>query len=269
MKRTRVLLDGGENSFVLPADDRIFLGEGLFETLKVVSAKPCSAYLHWQRLADSAEKLGIPFDISFEHWTEYLLHNITQDNLYHGGIKAILSGGSAPRGLAVRGQISHLMFQTFNYTVETHPLRLVTMPWLRDAANPVYQVKSINYLEAISARHQALALGADDALFLNLQHNVTETTCANLFLIKDEQLFTPPLTDGVLAGITRLRILNLSEQQGINCLEVSLTKAMLKEADVVFVTNSLQGIRPVLSLDDFIFAVDHPLLTQLISSLNI
>jgi 4-amino-4-deoxychorismate lyase len=269
MIRTRVLSDCGENNLAFPTDDRIFLGEGLFETLKVESGQPCCANLHWQRLSDSAQKLGIPFDLSFEHWLEHLLHKIKADNLYHGGIKAILSGGSAPRGLAAQGQISHLGLQTFNYVVEFHALRLMSMPWLRDAANPVFQVKSVNYLEAILGRRQAIASGADDALFFNLQHHATETTCANLFMIQNQSLLTPPLTDGVLPGITRSRVFKLSEQHKINCIEVSLTKAMLRDADAVFLTNSLQGIRSVCSLDDSTFATDHPLLNQLTSFLNV
>ncbi|MGL5743030.1 MAG: aminotransferase class IV [Legionella sp.] len=269
MIRTRVHTGEGENNFAFPDDDRIFLGEGLFETLKVDSAKPCCADLHWQRLSDSAQKFGIPFELSFEHWLDHLLYKIKQDNLYHGGIKAILSGGSAPRGLAAQGQISQLMLHTFNYTVDTNPLRLLSVPWLRDASNPIYQVKSVNYLEAILARRQAIALGVDDALFFNTQHHATETTCANLFLIQKEYLLTPLIADGVLPGITRARILKLAEQLGISAMECSVTKTMIKDADGVFVTNSLQGIRPILSLDDITFAVNHPLLERLISSLSV
>ncbi|KTD74429.1 aminotransferase class IV [Legionella tucsonensis] len=268
MSRTQVLTEG-ESVLPFPIDDRVFLGEGLFETLRVEAAMPCGAYLHWQRLSDSAQKLGIPFDLSFEHWLEHLLNKIKQDNLYHGGIKAILSGGSASRGLASRGQVSQLIFQTFNYSVETYPVKLISVPWLRDGTNPIYQVKSVNYLEAVLARRQAIASGADDALFFNLQHYATETTCANLFLIQDKRLLTPPLTDGVLPGITRSRLLQLSKQQGVSCTEVSITKTMLKEAESLFITNSLQGIRSIFSLDDIFFTVDHPLINQLSSSLSI
>lgn len=254
-----------EHEIMFQADDRIFLGEGLFETLKVTHGKPCCAYLHWQRLSDAAIRLGIPFELSFEHWLEHLRHKIRKDRLNCGGIKAILSAGSAPRGLAERGQNSHLVLQTFNYPLETKPLRLVTAPWLRDGANPVYSVKSTNYLEGILARRQALALGADDALFFNLQRHATETTCANLFLVQDNQLISPPLTDGVLAGITRSRILKISKRVGIKSLECSVTKEMLKNASAVFVTNSLQGIRPVFSIDELVFAVHHPLLDYLLN----
>jgi 4-amino-4-deoxychorismate lyase len=249
-------------------NDRIFLGEGLFETLKVEYAKPCDADLHWQRLAKSAQKLGISFDLSYEQWLEHLLQKIQQDNLLYGGIKVILSGGVASRGLAEYGQCSQWMLQTFEYTRQTQGLHLVSAPWLRDSANPVYQVKSINYLEAIFARRHAIHLGADDALFFNFQQHATETTCANLFAIHKQNLLTPPLADGLLAGITRSKILTFAQQNKISCSEVSLTKPMLEEADAVFVTNSLQGIQMISSLDGVDFASKHPLLQYLKSFLN-
>lgn len=266
---TRVLIDKGD---VIPAfgiDDRIFLGEGLFETIKVDSSNPCFAPLHWQRLAHSAGQLGIPFDLSLDDWCEHLIQQIRRDNLYHGGIKAILSGGPAPRGLAQRGQVSQLIFQTFNYQVLKHPIRLISTSWLRDAANPIYQLKTVNYLEAILARRQALTLGADDALFFNLQHFATETTCANLFLIKNNGLITPPLEHGVLPGITRSRILSLCQEHDIPCLEQGITKAMIEEADAVFISNSLQGIRAVLAVDQVVFEVAHPVIEQLITLLSL
>jgi 4-amino-4-deoxychorismate lyase len=261
---TRVLVEKGDISPAFAIDDRIYLGEGLFETLRVNSSKPCFADLHWQRLGNAAQKLGIPFDLSFDDWQDHLIAQIKRDNLYHGGIKAILSGGSAPRGLAEQGQISQLMFQTFNYTVHKQPVRLVSAAWLRDGANPVYQLKSVNYLEAIIARRQALAHGADDALFYNTLHHATETTCANLFLIKDNTLLTPSLDSGVLPGITRSLLLAIGLQYQISCLELPITKKMVEEADAVFITNSLQGIRFVQSLDNRIFDVTHPLLEQLV-----
>lgn len=264
---TRVLIDRGDFSPSFANDDRIFLGEGLFETLRVDSSKPCSAYLHWQRLSHSAWKLDIPFDLSFDDWQDHLIAQIKRDNLYHGGIKAILSGGSAPRGLAEHGQVSQLMLQTFNYAVQSNPLRLISAPWLRDAANPIYQLKTVNYLEAILARRQAIAVGFDDVLFFNFQNHATETTCANLFLINHGILYTPVLTDGVLPGITRSRILSYCTQQRISCIEQSISRAMLEEAEAVFITNSLQGIQLVSSLDDQHFEVTHSLIDQLVCSL--
>lgn len=261
---TRILVEKGDISPSFAMDDRIYLGEGLFETLRVDSSKPCFANLHWQRLSNSAQKLGIPFDVSFDDWQDHLIAQIKRDNLYHGGIKAILSGGSAPRGLAEQGHVSQLMFQTFNYTLRSHPVRLASASWLRDGANPIYQMKSVNYLEAIIARREGIAKGADDTLFFNSLNHATETTCANLFLIKNNTLLTPPLGDGVLPGITRSRLLAIGMHQRISCMELSITKTMIEEADAVFITNSLQGIRTVLTLDNIVFDLTHPLIEQLV-----
>ncbi|MDR3501129.1 MAG: aminotransferase class IV [Legionella sp.] len=256
-----------EKSKVFAADDRILLGEGLFETLKVVHGKPCCPDLHWQRLNSSAQQLGIPFTLPYGHWLQCLVQKIQQDKLTNGGIKAILSGGSAPRGLTQYGQQSQLVLQCFQFTAQTQPLRLILAPWLRDAANPIYKVKSVNYLEAILARRQALAAGADDALFFNSEHHATETTCANLFIIQQQTLFTPPLTDGVLPGITRSRILAFCRQQNISCHEQSLTQARIEAADAVFITNSLQGLQVIRSLAGVDFVLNHPLIEQLMSFL--
>lgn len=259
-------MENEQQSGTFAIDDRIFLGEGLFETLKVVAGTPCCADLHWQRLAKAAQQLGIPFSLSAEQWLARLQQQIKQDKLFDGGIKAILSAGSAPRGLAEYGTGTWLRLQTFTYRLATQPLNLVRAPWLRDAANPVYQVKSINYLEAILARRHALAVGADDVLFFNVQQHATETSCANLFLIHQHTLLTPPTTDGVLAGITRARILAYAKQQQISCNEVSLSQAMIAQADAAFISNSLQGICAIRSLEGINFPVNHPLLAHLRSS---
>lgn len=263
--RTRLLVKQGDFCPSFSLEDRIFLGEGLFETIRVEQSMPCFPDLHWARLSASATQLGIPFDLSFDAWANLLASEIKKENLYQGGIKAILSGGIAPRGLSERGQVSQLVFQTFNYSAPKGLLRLISIPWLRDEANPIYQVKSVNYLESILARRRALAHGADDALFYNTRLCVTETTCANLFIIKQNHLITPPVTDGVLPGITRERLFKASADLGMVCQEQSLTKAMIESADAVLTTNSLQGVCCVIALDDVHLPVSHPMLNQLVA----
>lgn len=262
--QTHVLLNQQDKGLSIASDNRVFVGEGLFETLAVQAGLPCFAHLHWQRLKNSACALRIPFDVSFDNWRSYLLQQIQQDALFHGGIKVILSAGSAARGLAQQGQEAHMYLYTFTYTPCTEPVRLLSASWLRDEANPVYRHKSVNYLEEIMALRQADAKKDEDVLFFNRKHHATETTCANVFIVKDQQIVTPPIMDGVLPGITRSRIHALCQQQSIVCMEQSITKAMLMEADAVFVCNSLQGIRKVVKIDEHSFVSKHPLVEQLI-----
>lgn len=245
------------------ADDRILLGEGLFETIRVEQNRPCYSGLHWQRMSAAAKLLELPFDVSQETWLAQLLRCIEIAKIRTGGIKVILSGGRAVRGLAARGETSCLSFETFSYLHQDKALRLISADWLRDAKNPVYQLKSVNYLESILARRKALERGADDALFFNLERHATETTTANLFIIKDNHVFTPTLTSGLLGGVTRGRLLCLCRDSGIACTETAIDSAMISEADTAFVTNSLQGIQSIASFDAHPLPVQHPLVASL------
>lgn len=260
---TQILPIGIEPQPSFLDDDRIFLGEGLFETIRVDEQQACYPLHHWQRMYQSANLLGIPFDLSFKTWLQQLAQCISIAQIKTGGIKVILSGGSAPRGLDARGDTSSILFKGFRYKPQRSALRLVRAPWLRDANNPIYQLKSVNYLESIMARRHALSCGADDALFFNLKSHLCETTIANIFLVMQGQLFTPSLEDGVLAGIIRGRLLNLCDDLGIACNETALDSSMLRKADAVFVTNVLQGIRSVKSMDGHPVPTHHPLITQL------
>jgi len=255
------------NGFNLAGNDRIFLGEGLFETIKVTKSKPCFSAVHWQRLNNSAKTLGLSFDLSIEAWQQLLLEKIRQEKLLDGGIKVILTGGVAARGLIATGQHNQLLLQCFSYAPLLKPIRLTIASWLRDANNSLYQLKTINYLEAIIARRQAIQEGADDALFFNTQQYVTEATCANVFFLHQGRIITPLLTDGVLAGITRFRILNHCHHLNLDYAEVSINKEIISESEAVFLSNSLQGIHTVSAINHQAFAKENPIINHLIDLL--
>ncbi|WP_419420325.1 aminotransferase class IV [Legionella sp. D16C41] len=255
---------GGQSSHInFVRHDRLFLGEGLFETIKVLDGVPCYAELHWQRLHQSANFLSIPFDLSLPAWLDELSSYIKASNLQNGGIKAVLSSGSAPRGLTAKGTTPYLFLEAFNYQCDFSPIRLIRAPWLRDSNNPIYKIKSINYLEAIMASRYAKEQGAHDVLFFNLDNFALETTVANLFLIIDQQIITPPLSCNILPGITRNRILKLCKRLNKPYLETMISTAMLANADAVFVCNTLQSIRSVKALDKFNYNEHHPLIDKL------
>ncbi|WP_051555114.1 aminotransferase class IV [Legionella fairfieldensis] len=256
----RIIIQDSKGPSPYTTTDRIFLGEGLFETIKIVNGKPCYPEYHWQRLQKAAIFLKITFDLSLDVWLKKLGSCIASKQLRDGVLKAVLSAGSAPRGLLERGTQPHLVLTAFDYVHhDRQPLALVSASWVRDAKNPIYQYKSINYLEAIIARRQAQAAGADDVLFFNLEGQITETTVANLFIIKNNGLMTPPLHSGVLAGIIRQRLLTLCKAHDIDCAEHELYKDNLNEAEAAFTCNVVQGIRAIQSIDTHFFTSEHPL----------
>ena len=263
MRLTQILFNENVSTPVYCADDRVLLGEGLFETIRVEEQMPCYSRCHWQRMDKAGAFLGISFELSFERWHAQLIHCIHVATIHTGGIKVILSAGRAPRGLAARGDASSLSFEAFTYTSHQDALTLVSAHWERDANNPIYQVKSVNNLESIIARRQALDRGADDALFFNWENHATETTEANLFIVKQNEVLTPSLASGVLPGIIRARVLGLAQAAGIACIETFIDIDMIFDAEAVFVTNALQGIRMVKSFDDHPFSIDHPLVVSL------
>ncbi|MGQ3888106.1 aminotransferase class IV [Legionella sp. CNM-1927-20] len=259
----QVVFSRQSNHINFVSHDRLLLGEGLFETIKVVGGEPCYADLHWQRLSQSANFLEIPFNLSLAEWLDKLSLYIKSIELNNGGIKVILSGGSAERGLNAKGKTPYLFLEAFKYQQNHSPAILTKAPWLRDSNNPIYKIKSINYLEAIMAYRYAKEKGADDALFFNLDQFALETTIANLFLIINNQLITPSLSYNILPGITRSRILAMCQKLNKPYVETSVSMSMLAQAEAVFICNTLHTIRPVKALDEFNYPEKHPLLEEL------
>lgn len=244
-------------------EDRIFLGEGLFETIKFEAKQMLYSELHWQRMHDSAKALHIPFNISFATWQETLQKAIQENILEEGGIKVTLGNGPALRGLEAKSEHSQLFFHVFPTPDAHKPLKLVEAPWVRDSNNPIYQYKTINYLESIMARRFAHAQDADDALFFSSQGAILETTVANIFVIKNNTVYTPSLCCGVLNGVMRQQILRLCQKQEIPWKQDRLSKSFFLQAEAAFTTNALQGIRPVRFFEEKVFHTEHYLIQDL------
>ncbi|QJP17409.1 class IV aminotransferase [Starkeya sp. ORNL1] len=129
------------------------------------------------------------------------------------------------------------------------PLRLVTATVPRNERSPVSNLKALGYLDHILAAREAAEHGADDALILNTGGRVACTTIANVFVLKDGRLATPPLREGCLPGIVRALVLELAPALGLVVDETPLLPGDLREADAVFATNSVRFIRRVTTLD--------------------
>jgi branched-chain amino acid aminotransferase len=110
-------------------------------------------------------------------------------------------------------------------------------------------VKSASKLLHVLARAEAEDLGADEALLLNSAGDVAEATSGNVFWLADGRLFTPPVTDGALAGVTRAWVLRLAAELGLSAAEQSGTPDDLRAAEGVFLTLSSLEIIPVSHLD--------------------
>ena len=122
---------------------------------------------------------------------------------------------------------------------------------LRKPVNILSNLKSSNSLVYIMAGMYAKENNMDDCILLNENNNLVEGISSNIFLIKGDKIFTPPLKDGPVAGIMRKQILKIADNYGLKIsFEDSLNENNLLEADEVFFTNAIQGIRWVLAFKD-------------------
>jgi branched-chain amino acid aminotransferase len=138
-------------------------------------------------------------------------------------------------------------------------LDLVTSSFRRPPADVLDpRVKSLNYLNNVLAKLEARQRGADDALLLNGSGMVAEASVANLFVVRNGVLLTPPATDGALEGITRATVLELAATIGIQAREQTLGRFDLFAAEEAFLTGSGAGLVPVRSLDDRVIGTGSP-----------
>ncbi len=240
------LLDGPE-TWIAPTDRGFLLGDGLFETLRVRSGRIQRFPAHHARLIRGAQTLGIP--VQAQNILAELERVRAANALENGVLRLTLTRGSGPRGvLPPQEPQPTVLITAAPMATPPPPARLIIATVTRrNEMSPLCHVKSLNYLDNILARQEAAQKSADDALLLNTQGRIAESTIANLFAIIDGRLLTPPLRDGALPGVMRAAMIGQGAQ------EAPLSVQDLEQADELFLTSSL-GIRPVQSLGACSFA---------------
>lgn len=246
---------------MIPLDDRgLLLGDGLFETMLALDGAIPMIEAHLDRLAAGCVALGLP-DLDRE--MARALSLAAPPPTGRAAVRLTVTAGSGGRGLDRPAQVVPRLRATaaLSAPIET-PATLIIAQTRRNEGSPASRLKTLAYLDNVLARAQARSAGADEAVMLNNAGHLACAAAANLFWIEGERLLTPALACGVLAGITRARVLAAARSWEIEALEIAADGARLAGADGVFLTNSLIGVRPVSRLDGRIFA-PHPLAERL------
>ncbi|MGI4744617.1 MAG: aminotransferase class IV [Janthinobacterium lividum] len=241
-------------------DDRGFtLGDGLFETIRVSDGAALHGRRHLARLRDGAATLGIPVvrddDTIEAAWRQVLVANM----VVQGSLRLTLTRGPAPRGVAPAASPRPTMLITAAAGRSMFgPVSLIVAGGTRrNEFSPLSRIKSLNYLDSVLARQEALRKGADDAILLNTRGMVAETSAANLIALVDGVLVTPPVEDGALPGIAR----GLLIERGL-VMVAPICPNHLGQTDVLMLCNSL-GVRGVVSLDGRVLRQRPDLIGQL------
>jgi aminodeoxychorismate lyase len=235
--------------------DRGFLyGDGLFETLLVLSGKPFRWRQHLERLHRGADFLKIQVPFQPDDLRRFLDELIAANGMPHAVLRLTLSRGTGPRGYSPRGADQPVLVMTLHPAPPFAPnpparWRLVTATCRLPAHEPLAQFKTCNKLPQIIGRSQADAADAHEALLLNTNGAVVEAAGSNLFWIQKGTPVTPPVASGVLPGVTRTVVFEICQTIGLSIREDSITRKQLLQVEGIFLSLSSAGIVEAVSLD--------------------
>lgn len=231
-----------EHEPIFSASDRIRLGDGVFDTLLCVDGRSLHADRHYARLLAGADMLGIDFAMDFPKFAAAVEGIIAKNGAIsgHHALNTVISRGQGARGLAIPHQTSPEIVQRLSALPEDFPpiKACIARSVRRNEGSPLSRIKSCNYGDNILAMREATMRGCNDAVMLNNAGHVACTTMGNIFIVKDDKIYTPPIEAGVLNGVARQILM-----QRYEVTEIMITEDDLLGADEIFLTNSIRGMQ--------------------------
>lgn len=245
-----------ENAKISVYDHGLLYGDGIFEGMRSYSGKVFRLREHMDRLYESARAICLQIPIPKEQMEADVVETLRRNNLSDAYIRLVVTRGAGSLGLdpnrTSNPQVIIIADHIALYPAEYYEsgLKIITAATIRNhpaALSP--RIKSLNYLNNIMAKIEGQQAGCVEALMLNHKGEVAECTGDNIFIIKREQVLTPPKDAGILEGITRNAVLELARTLGLSAHEVTLTRHDLLVADECFLTGSAAEVIPVISID--------------------
>ncbi len=256
----KIYLDGQfydkENAKISVFDHGLLYGDGVFEGIRFYRGKVFRLEEHIDRLYLSARAICLTVPLTKAEMTEAVLETIRQNELQDGYVRLVVTRGSGDLGLnpalCPKATIFIIASKITLYPEEMYRngLMVVTCATRRiphGSLSPM--VKSLNYLNNVLAKIEAQQAGAGEGLMLNEQGYVAECTGDNIFIVKDNKVFTPPISSGALAGITRDVVCELVVDLGLPLSEPNMTRYDIYTADECFLTGTAAEVIPAVKLD--------------------
>ncbi len=237
-------------------DHGLLYGDGVFEGIRAYNGRVFKLKEHIDRLFYSAKAILLTIPMSHAEICKAVVDTCRENGLRDGYIRLVVTRGVGTLGLnpnkCKRGSVIVIADKIQLYPKEYYErgLDIITVPTTRNlhsALNPA--IKSLNYLNNILAKIEANNAGCEEAIMLNSGGYVAECTGDNLFLVKGNDLLTPPLSAGALYGITRGVVMDLARQAGLNVSEPNLTRYDVFNADECFLTGTGAEVVPVVKVD--------------------
>lgn len=236
-------------------DHGLLYGDGVFEGIRFYNGRVFRLREHIERLVDSARAILLEIPQSIEELEANVIETIRANNLRNGYVRLVVTRGVGSLGLSPYGCTPSVIIiaasiSLYKQELYEKGLEVVTCGTRRVAPAALSPaVKSLNYLNNVLAKIEALNAGAAEGLMLNEQGYVAECTGDNVFVLKRGKLSTPPVTAGSLRGITRDVVMEIAGHLGVPIVEREMTRYDIYTADECFLTGTAAEIVPVVLLD--------------------
>ncbi|MCX5697755.1 MAG: branched-chain-amino-acid transaminase [Candidatus Omnitrophica bacterium] len=246
-----------DNARISVFDHGFLYGDGVFEGIRSYNGLVFKLKEHIDRLFESAHSIMLKVPVSKEELVKKVILTLKENRLKDAYIRLVISRGEGDLGLdprkCLKGPSVIIIADKIALYPERHyreGLRIITVPTVRnlpEALNP--QIKSLNYLNNILAKIEAQNAGCDEAIMLDSLGYVAECTGDNIFIVKRNQLYTPPQCMGTLRGITRDTVLEIAKKKKISVHEHVITRHEVYISDECFLTGTAAEIIPVVEVD--------------------
>jgi branched-chain amino acid aminotransferase len=241
-----------DEATVSALDHGITVGDGIFETFKVLGGTPVARRRHLERLARSAAAMG--FTLPDAALLDRAIDEVVAANgLADCRLRLTVTTGEGPLGSGRAPSTPTVVAAVTALEPVAATTTVITVPWVRNERSPLAGVKSTSYGENVVALARARAAGASEAIFANTRGELCEGTGTNVFLVLEGELVTPPLSSGCLAGIARSLVLESSP-----VVERSVPYEALADADDIFLTSSIRDLQAGAAVDDRSLAAPGP-----------
>ena len=256
----KIYIDGEfyekEQAKISVFDHGLLYGDGVFEGIRSYNSLIFKCREHIDRLYESAHTIKLKIPLTKEQMIKALVRTLQANKLANAYIRLVVTRGVGDLGLDPRkcpqATVIIIASQIVLYPERLYKegLKIITVPTVRnlaEALNP--QIKSLNYLNNVLAKIEAVHAGFEEAIMLNAQGYVAECTGDNIFIIKQGCLYTPPQSVGALRGITRDTVLALAKKAKIPAREAMLTRHEVFNSDEAFLTGTAAEVIPVVEVD--------------------
>jgi branched-chain amino acid aminotransferase len=251
------LLDDAGEGVIRIDDHGLTVGDGVFETLKVVQGRPFALTRHLQRLVVSARGLGLPAP-DLDDVRRGVAAVLDGPDLALGRVRITYTAGPSPLGSGRGPGPASLVVVADSLGPAEESTAVVRVPWVRNERGALSGLKTTSYAENVVALARAKENGASEAIFANTLGNLCEGTGSNIGYVVGGEARTPSLASGCLAGVTRALLL-----EWCDVVEVDEPIGVLDEVEEAFLVSTTRDVQPVHRLDDRVLEAPGPVTRKL------